>query len=205
VTAIDRTAYPRLSTIGSGRELTEVSTPTGDEIARARERTHEDRHLLALMLLRAYQRLGYFPSLDEVPELAATHLRALVGANTEAHHTSERTAKLHRSFVRVKLGVLWQPAEVRKIAAANDLAAEGYPVDPDDLATISPYIREKINRRGEYVLDLTAPEAQPDTRLDLTPGALFPPGARRQQQRQSIHIGLLPRSRVFRPTLNGYA
>lgn len=61
-------------------------------------------------------------------------------------------------------------------AAANALAAEGHPVDPDDLATVSPYITRNIRRFGEYVLDLAPPEAQPDTRLDLTPGALFPPG-----------------------------
>ncbi|WP_205327077.1 Tn3 family transposase [Glycomyces sp. YM15] len=61
--------------------------------------------------------------------------------------------------------------------AANQLAAEGYPVDPEDLATVSPYITENIRRFGDYVLDLTPPESEPDTRLDLVPGALFPPSA----------------------------
>ncbi len=60
-------------------------------------------------------------------------------------------------------------------AAANQLAAEGYPVDPDDLATVSPYITENVRRVGEYVLDLAPPDEPPDTRLDLVPGALFPP------------------------------
>jgi TnpA family transposase len=59
-------------------------------------------------------------------------------------------------------------------AAANALAADGHPVDPDDLATISPHITHTIRRFGDWVLDLSPPEQQPVTRLDLLPGALFP-------------------------------
>lgn len=61
-------------------------------------------------------------------------------------------------------------------SAANALAADGHPVDPDDLATISPYITHTIRRFGDWVLDLSPPERQPVTALDLVPGALFPGG-----------------------------
>jgi len=60
--------------------------------------------------------------------------------------------------------------------AANALAAQGHPVDPDDLATIAPYITRTIRRFGDWVLNLTPPESVPVTRLDLEPRALFPPG-----------------------------
>ena len=40
-------------------------------------------------------------------------------------------------------------------SAANALAADGHPVDPDDLATISPYITHKIRRFGDWVLNLS--------------------------------------------------
>ena len=60
--------------------------------------------------------------------------------------------------------------------AANALAAEGHPVDQDDLATITPYIRHTIRRLGDLVLDLDPPDAAPTTRLDLEPRALFPGG-----------------------------
>jgi TnpA family transposase len=56
--------------------------------------------------------------------------------------------------------------------AANQLAAEGYPVDTDDLATITPYIQHTIRRMGDLVLNLAPPEA-PVTRLDLEPRVLF--------------------------------
>ncbi|MCQ9166034.1 Tn3 family transposase [Arthrobacter sp. STN4] len=61
-------------------------------------------------------------------------------------------------------------------AAANTLAAEGHKIDPEDLATVSPYLTHTVRRFGEYVLDLAPPTQKPDTRLDLIPAALFPPG-----------------------------
>ena len=57
--------------------------------------------------------------------------------------------------------------------AANALAAEGYPVDTDDLATVSPYITRTIRRFGNWVVDLTPPDRAPATRLDLEPRVLF--------------------------------
>jgi TnpA family transposase len=59
-------------------------------------------------------------------------------------------------------------------AAANALASDGHPIDTDDLATISPYITHTIRRFGDWVLDLSPPDAVPVTTLDLVPGALFP-------------------------------
>src|ERR1022692_2666251 len=47
--------------------------------------------------------------------------------------------------------------------AANALAGEGYPVDTDDLATVSPYITRTIRRFGSWVVDLTPPDHAPAT------------------------------------------
>src|SRR3569833_443729 len=41
--------------------------------------------------------------------------------------------------------------------AAYALAAEGHPVDTDDLATVSPYITHTIRRCGNWTLNLTPP------------------------------------------------
>jgi TnpA family transposase len=60
--------------------------------------------------------------------------------------------------------------------AANQLAAEGRPVDVDDLATISPYITYTVRRFGNWVINLTPPDQAPTTRLDLEPRVLFPAG-----------------------------
>ncbi|GAA3470495.1 hypothetical protein [Nonomuraea roseola] len=52
-------------------------------------------------------------------------------------------------------------------------AAEGHPVDLDDLATISPYITHTIRRFGNWTLNLSPPDQAPATRLDLEPRVLF--------------------------------
>jgi hypothetical protein len=46
-------------------------------------------------------------------------------------------------------------------ATANDLPAAGVLIDPEDLATISPYITSLIRRFGDWKLDLTPPAAVP--------------------------------------------
>lgn len=51
--------------------------------------------------------------------------------------------------------------------AANDIAAEGQPVDTDDLATVSPYVTHTIRRFGNWTRNLTPPDQAPTTRLDL--------------------------------------
>jgi Domain of unknown function (DUF4158) len=62
VASIDRTAYPRFKRVVSSRELAESFTPTAEEITWARGRTQTEGHLLSLVvLLKCYQRLGYFP------------------------------------------------------------------------------------------------------------------------------------------------
>jgi hypothetical protein len=57
----------------------------------------------------------------------------------------------------------------------NQLAAEGHPVDTDDLVTITPYISHTIRRMGDLFLNLSPPEEAPTTRLDLEPRVLFAP------------------------------
>ena len=64
-------------------------------------------------------------------------------------------------------------------AAANDIAAEGQNVDPDDLATVSPYITHTVRRFGNWTLNLTPPARAPATRLDLEPRVLFAPTSAR--------------------------
>ena len=65
------------------------------------------------------------------------------------------------------------PERLRHYRAAIALAADGHPVDPDDLATIAPYITHTIRRFGDWILDPFPPEA---AAVSLAPGALFPGG-----------------------------
>jgi TnpA family transposase len=54
------------------------------------------------------------------------------------------------------------------MAVVRQLIAEGWAVDPEDLAAMSPYITERVKRFGEYLLDgLSDPPEAFDPHLDL--------------------------------------
>ncbi|MCA1832864.1 MAG: transposase [Actinobacteria bacterium] len=54
------------------------------------------------------------------------------------------------------------------MAVLRQLVDEGWTIDPEDLAVLSPYIRERIKRFGEYVIDgLADPPEAFDPHLDL--------------------------------------
>ncbi|WP_261560713.1 DUF4158 domain-containing protein [Frankia tisae] len=93
--SIERTAYPRCTRTVSSRELQDAFTPSGDEIAWAVERTSTGQHRLALLvlLLKCYQRLGYFPTLTTVPGDVVGYVRPQLGldASVAAEHDAPRT------------------------------------------------------------------------------------------------------------------
>ena len=68
MTAIHETAYPRIRSNLSDQELSELYTPTPDDMALVRRVTQSSVTALGLViLLKAFQRLGYFPRFDDLP------------------------------------------------------------------------------------------------------------------------------------------
>jgi hypothetical protein len=61
--------------------------------------------------------LGYFPNLLKVPSDVISHVRAQVGIDGDvpAVHDAQATAKWHRGLIRERLGVKYQPSEVRAL------------------------------------------------------------------------------------------
>ena len=75
---IQETAYPRLKTHVSARDLAAIYTPNPDELALARQVTRgEIAQLGFLILLKTFQRLGYFVPISQVPTAIVEHLAAL--------------------------------------------------------------------------------------------------------------------------------
>lgn len=69
MTAIERTAYPRLTQRLSQNELEGSYTPTQQEIDFVNSQGRGDNpRLTRLTLLKTIQCLGYFPKIDTVPE-----------------------------------------------------------------------------------------------------------------------------------------
>src|ERR1700730_12219370 len=100
--SIERTAYPRLKRRPSARDLQEAFTPSDGEVEWARGLTRsEERWLALVVLLKCFQRLGYFPSLAEVPVVVVDHVRQQMKLPDQVApiHESERSAKRHSPTV----------------------------------------------------------------------------------------------------------
>ncbi len=82
--------------------------PTKDELdfARAMARKAQPR-LGLLLLLKSFQRLGYFPAAQEIPQAIVQHVRTASGMDAEVSpaYVELRTLYRHRQAVRERLGV----------------------------------------------------------------------------------------------------
>ena len=77
MTSIERTAYPRFKRQLTDKELTEIYTPTKPEIAFAYATTKGESNIFNLVVvLKAFQRLGYFPKLQDIPPKIINHIRS---------------------------------------------------------------------------------------------------------------------------------
>ncbi|NBM14242.1 DUF4158 domain-containing protein [Streptomyces sp. GC420] len=140
MTSIERTAYPRFKRLMSAREMHVFFTPKPEEAAWVRERTRSDEHLLALALaLKCYQKLGYFPKADEVPETVVEHVRGALelAEDTGPHYESVNTAKLHRKLVRERQGISYDQERARQIAEEAIRSAALVKNNPPDLINVA--------------------------------------------------------------------
>ena len=79
MTSIERTAYPRFSRAPSVKELREIYTPTPTDVAFVATTARGEPQKFGLMiLLKVYQRLGYFPRPETTPGAIIGHLRAVM-------------------------------------------------------------------------------------------------------------------------------
>ena len=130
VTSIERTAYPRFRRLVGPAELA-MLTLTVDERVWACESTRSDGHRLALLVgLKCFQRLGYFPAPDEVPEVVVGLIRECLGLadSTLLVVARRRTVTAHRTLVRERVGVICDQERARAVAAAAVRAAAVVPI-----------------------------------------------------------------------------
>ena len=75
--SIERTAYPRLKQNFTAGELKDFYTPTLEEINFVFQTARKsDTPLHLLIQLKVFNRLGYFPNIEDVPESLILYLRA---------------------------------------------------------------------------------------------------------------------------------
>jgi len=148
---VDRTAYPRLPAAVSARDLAETFTPAAEEVRWACAAIAEPgARLTLLVLLKCYQRLGYFPQPDRVPPEVTEHVHAraaeLVKDRIDSQgQRSDRTIRRCRELVRQRTGAVWDPDRVRAVAeTAMRQALQG----KDNPADVINVALEALNGQG---------------------------------------------------------
>lgn len=147
--SIERTAYPRLKKHFTKSELRLFYTPTLEEIFFVRETARNDEpHLHLLVQLKTFQRLGYFPRLEDVPEAVIAYLRSALHLPEECLPlVIPRTLYRHQNAVRGFLNVKSYGETAHKLMIKNVFESARAMDNPADL--INAAIEELIKERFE--------------------------------------------------------
>jgi TnpA family transposase len=150
VTSIERTAYPRFKRQFTTKELAEIYTPTLAEIAFAYNTTKGESNILNLLvILKSFQRLGYFPSIADIPLKIINHIRSHLkfALDIVLGYENNKTMYRHRTAIREYLQVksFNQTALHLAVSAVNESAQ--VMDNPADLMNVA--IAELIKNRYE--------------------------------------------------------
>lgn len=149
MTAIERTAYPQFKPQPSTKELSELYSPTAQEVAFAQSQTKSKRGLLRLLvMLKSFQRLGYFPRSEAVPAAVVNHIRSCLnlGANVSAVAPG-RSRYVYQDIIRAYLGVHSYDRKAQKAMATAVAQAAEVMDHPADLINVA--IEELVKERYE--------------------------------------------------------
>lgn len=148
--SIERTAYPRFKRAPTAKELQEIYTPTPQEIEFGYQAARGVQNRLTLLvLLKAFQRLGYFPALDQIPQVIVNHvvhsLRLPPGVSVG--YDNARTLYRHHRAIRAYLEVTPYGNHPRHVAIEAVFKAADVQDNPADLINVA--IAELIKERCE--------------------------------------------------------
>jgi TnpA family transposase len=150
--SIHETAYPRLRSQVSLRELAELYTPTTDELVLADEVTRGAVAQLGfLVLLKTFQCLGYFVAVKEVPPSIIVHIARSVSLSlTPADlvgYDQSGTRWRHLQAIRTHLRVQPYGRGAQRLVLQSMQEAARVKEDLADLINVA--IEELIRRRWE--------------------------------------------------------
>ena len=158
--SIERTAYPRLKSNFTNSELRDFYTPTAEEITFVLQTARKaDTQLHLLAHLKLFEQLGYFPSIEDVPESIVRHLRSALQLSPQIIPVViPRTLYRHHTYVREFLNVKSYDKTARKLIARTIFEAAQVMDNPADLinAAIEALIRERYELPAFSTLDRLA-------------------------------------------------
>lgn len=149
--SLERTAYPRFSRVLVAKDLLRLYTPLPEEIEWAASLARKDRSRLGLLtLLKCFQQLHYFPSVDEIPEAISRHLRAVLGLNPDVPLGYPGIATLYRHHAAIRTFLGYTPFYGTKAGKiAKQAAREAAQVLDQRVDIINATIEELVLRRFE--------------------------------------------------------
>ena len=156
------TAYPRLRGQLTVRELTEIYSPTRDELTLAQQATRGASSQLAfLVLLKTFQRLGYFVSLPTVPRSIVAHIASCAGILFAfvdlVGYDDSGTRRRHLVLIRTHLGVQPYGPPARRLLLHVMEEAARTKDEVTDLINIA--IEELVRHRWELPTFITLQRA----------------------------------------------
>jgi len=149
MTAIERTAYPQFKPQPSTKELAELYSPTAQEVAFAQSQTKSKRGLLRLLvMLKSFQRLGYFPRSEAVPTVVVNYIRTCLNLSANVSAVApERSRYVYQDIIRAYLGVHPYGKKAQKVMATAVSQAAEVMDHPADLINVA--IEELVKERYE--------------------------------------------------------
>ena len=160
ITVISRTAYPQFKRYPSHKELHELYTPTEEEIKFVSCRTKSQTGLLGLMvMLKSFQRLGYFTHPELVPQPIIIHLRTCLELEAQVSPIpSLRSIRYYQEAIRDYLKISPynnQGQELAAIAIKNAAEVRDHPADLINVA-IEELVRQRYELPAFGTLDRLA-------------------------------------------------
>jgi TnpA family transposase len=149
MTAIERTAYPRFKSQTTKKEIAEIYTPSASEVVFAQGQVKSKRGLLRfLVMLKSFQRLGYFPLSETVPPNVIRHIRACLNLSSSVCAIpSDRSRYYYAAAIRDYLKVTTFDRKAQTIIATAIAQAAEVMEHPADLINVG--IEELVRERYE--------------------------------------------------------
>ncbi len=139
MTAIERTAYPTFARAPQPKELLTLYTPTPEDVAFVSTTARGPSQKFALMiLLKVFQKLGYFPAPQQIPGAIITHIRGIMKLPEDlVPDITPRTLYKYHAAIRKHLGINGDGKQIRHIAlkAVSDVVM--IMDDPADLINVA--------------------------------------------------------------------
>ncbi len=156
--AVERTAYPQLKRNPVVRELVTAFTPNDAELIFVADRVKSPPHRLTFaLLLKAFQRLGYFASLEDIPIAIVRHVRTAMKLRQPVKPAVVDLKTLYRyqRHIRDYLRVFAYEKRGLKIAANAITEASAVMDNPADLINvgIAALVHERIELPAFSTLD----------------------------------------------------